>query len=147
MSGHVSADDDGDGGHGALVEGDDRPFHVGREGIDGVDPVFDVVEELAWVVAFFDFDFDFAATFGGIAADFADAGEVADGVFEFDDDAFFDFSGCCAAVGHGDADLVGFVFGEVFDGDFFPCEEGSEEEHEPHEEVRGHVVAGEPFDH
>ena len=146
--GHVGAEDDGDDGVEGVVELDDGFFGEGGEGGDGVEADFDVFEDGAGVLAFFDFDDDVAAGAAGGGVDVFDAADLLDGFLDFDDDGFLGFFGGGGGVGDVDGDEAGGDVLEDFDGDFIHPQGPDAGDHDgEHEEIGGDAVASEPGDH
>ena len=93
---------------------DDRIFGLFRKGVDQVDLGLHVIEDRLQVSLGIKFHRNRTQIFVGPGADFGDALDPLDLLFNLDADPFFDLLGAGARVGHRHIDHVQFKLGEHF---------------------------------
>ena len=125
--------------------GDHRPFGFFGKGRNAVDGHLDVVGNRIDVVAMLDFRLHAAHTFHGGGFDLFDSLDRLDRLLDLQHHAFGDFLGRPAPILHGYRDLVGSEVRKalLLDGGERPDSHPDDGEHQ---QVCGHVVAGEPSD-
>ena len=124
---------------------DDRLLGLLGEGVDGVDPRLDVVQQLLDVGARHRLDQHRADVLAGGRADLLDPLEVLDRLFDADDHPFFDLFRRRAGVGHGYRDHIGR---EVREHLLLHGEDTHQaaDDDQDHHQVGGDAVLGEPAD-
>ena len=132
-------------GTGGLL--DDGPLGILGKGADGIDPVLDVVQQLARLIALLHLGGDGDGSLGGVCIDAVDTLEVLDGLLNADPDGLLRLGRRGAAVDDADIDHVGLDAGEDLEGEL--AEGGKEPDHANggHEEVGGDPVPCKVFDH
>ena len=90
-----------------MRQADHRFLRIGREGVDGIDPVLYVVEQLPRLIIRIHFYVDRRFAFDGTAGDLVDAFEVLYRFLDTDGDTQFNVLGRGAAQGHDYGDDIG----------------------------------------
>ena len=120
-------------------------FHIVREGVDGIDGGFHVIEGTSHIGAQDELDVDGSPALRGSGGDSVDALEPLDGFFDPDADGLLDLFGRGSGIEDADGDDVGLDLGEDLHREGGDREKAAADD-QGHQEVGGDAVFGKPGD-
>ena len=124
---------------------DHRLFCIRGEGGDGIHLGFHILQQAIQIVIGLLLNGDGGSAAGGLAGDGLDTGDVFQGIFDLDGQAFLRFPGGTAVVGDRHSDLVGLHAGKGFLLQVAGTEY-TQGDHQYHQQVGGYRIGGEPAD-